>query len=143
VAKLSHAGVREPLWRKKLVEKMNLRDRSRLALTLERYNRFCNTGKDDDFGRPADTLAALAMPPFYAIPAYPCLLNTQGGPKRNARTQVLDSWDPPYRGSMQRASSDRWGFMYQSGGNLGECLAFGRVAGLHAAQETAMPSSSA
>ena len=30
-----------------------------------------------------------------------------------------------------------WGFMYQSGGNLGECLAFGRIAGLNAAQEKA------
>jgi succinate dehydrogenase/fumarate reductase flavoprotein subunit len=127
-----------------LVEKMNLRDRRRLAPTLERYNRFCNTGKDDDFGRPADTLAALEMPPFYAIPAYPCLLNTQGGPKRNARAQVLDSWDRPIpRLYAAGELGSMWGFMYQSGGNLGECLAFGRVAGLHAAQETAMPSSSA
>ena len=127
-----------------LAGKMSLRDDVRLAATLERYNRFCNTGKDDDFGRPADTLAALETPPFYAIPAYPCLLNTQGGPKRNARAQVLDSWDRPIpRLYAAGELGSMWGFMYQSGGNLGECLAFGRVAGLHAARETAMPSSSA
>lgn len=28
-----------------------------------------------------------------------------------------------------------WGFLYESGGNLGECLASGRMAGLHVASE--------
>jgi predicted oxidoreductase len=29
-----------------------------------------------------------------------------------------------------------WGFLYQSGGNLGECLGLGRMAGTNAAAES-------
>lgn len=125
-----------------LARKMNLRDDTRVVSTVARYNRFCNAGKDDDFGRPADSLATIETPPYYAIQAFPCLLNTQGGPKRNAKAQVLDPWDRPIpRLYAAGELGSIWGFMYQSGGNLGECLAFGRIAGLHAAREHARPSS--
>jgi succinate dehydrogenase/fumarate reductase flavoprotein subunit len=121
---------------------MNLRDDTQLVSTVARYNHACNVGKDDEFGRPADTLAAIETPPYYAIRAFPCLLNTQGGPKRNAKAQVLDPWDRPIpRLYAAGELGSIWGFMYQSGGNLGECLAFGRIAGLHAAREHTRPSS--
>lgn len=45
-----------------LARKMKLRDDTRLVSTVARYNHFCNAGKDDDFGRPADSLAAIEPP---------------------------------------------------------------------------------
>jgi hypothetical protein len=38
-----------------------------LVDTIERYNRFCETGKDLDFGKPAGMLQPIKKPPFYAI----------------------------------------------------------------------------
>jgi fumarate reductase flavoprotein subunit len=35
--------------------------------TIERYNGFCETGKDLDFGKSAQMLKAIKKPPFYAI----------------------------------------------------------------------------
>jgi fumarate reductase flavoprotein subunit len=35
--------------------------------TIERYNRFCETGKDPDFGKSAQYLKPIRRPPFYAI----------------------------------------------------------------------------
>ena len=32
----------------------------------------------------------IVRPPFYAIACEPVLINTQGGPKRNAKAQVMD-----------------------------------------------------
>lgn len=119
-----------------LAEKMHLPAKNKLETTVSRYNQFCAEGMDRDFARSSDTLTPLVTPPFYAIEAFPCLLNTQGGPKRNARAQVLDPWDRPIpRLYAAGELGSIWGFMYQSGGNLGECLAFGRIAGLNAAQE--------
>jgi fumarate reductase flavoprotein subunit len=38
-----------------------------LVDTIERYNKFCETGKDLDFGKPAQNLQKIEKPPFYAI----------------------------------------------------------------------------
>ena len=35
--------------------------------TIERYNSFCDTGKDLDFGKPAGMLKKINKPPYYAI----------------------------------------------------------------------------
>ena len=42
-------------------------DPTTFEATIERYNKFCETGKDLDFGKPAESLHALRKPPFYAI----------------------------------------------------------------------------
>lgn len=119
-----------------LARKMGLPDAKGIETSVARYNQFCAEGVDRDFARSRDTLTPLATPPFHAIKAFPCLLNTQGGPKRNAKAQVLDPWDRPIpRLYAAGELGSIWGFMYQSGGNLGECLAFGRIAGMNAARE--------
>jgi len=38
-----------------------------LADTIARYNSFCETGKDLDFGKPAGKLQKIEKPPFYAV----------------------------------------------------------------------------
>jgi fumarate reductase flavoprotein subunit len=35
--------------------------------TVKRYNQFCENGKDEDFGKPAENLHAIKTPPFYAV----------------------------------------------------------------------------
>lgn len=119
-----------------LAGKMNLTANDKLKMTVGRYNEFCAGGQDADFFRRPDTLTPLTTPPFYAIKVFPCLLNTQGGPKRNSKAQVLDPWNRPIpRLYAAGELGSIWGFMYQSGGNLGECMAFGRIAGIQAASE--------
>ncbi len=127
---------------RELASKMDFPAENQLELTVARYNDFCARGEDADFFRKRDTLTPLATPPYYAIKVFPCLLNTQGGPKRNAKAQVLDPWNRPIpRLYAAGELGSIWGFMYQSGGNLGECLAFGRIAGTHAAGEKLRDSS--
>ena len=42
-------------------------DPATFEATIERYNKFCETGQDLDFGKPAESLHAIRKPPFYAI----------------------------------------------------------------------------
>jgi len=49
-----------------LALKMKIDPRA-LVDTIERYNKFCETGKDLDFGKPAQNLQKIEKPPFYAI----------------------------------------------------------------------------
>jgi succinate dehydrogenase/fumarate reductase flavoprotein subunit len=74
---------------------------------------------------------------LYGLPLWPCLLNTQGGPKRNSRGQILDVWGNPIKRLYSAGElGSIWGFLYQSGGNLAECLGFGRRVGTLAAAES-------
>jgi predicted oxidoreductase len=50
---------------------------------------------DPDFDRPKENLVAIEKPPFYAMKLFPTMVNTQGGPKRNSKCQVLDPFDQP------------------------------------------------
>jgi len=34
---------------------------------------------------------------LYGLPVWPCLLNTQGGPKRKSRGQILNVWGKPIK----------------------------------------------
>jgi len=108
---------------------------TQLAETLSAYQSSCKQGTDPEFGRSKETLVEFHGS-LYGLPLWPCLLNTQGGPKRNARGQILDAWGQPIKrlyGAGELGSI--WGFQYQSGGNLSECLASGRMAGVNAAAE--------
>jgi succinate dehydrogenase/fumarate reductase flavoprotein subunit len=108
---------------------------NQLAKTLSAYQGFCKQANDSEFGRSKETLIEFHGD-LYGVPLWPCLLNTQGGPKRNARGQILNVWGQPIKrlyGAGELGSI--WGFQYQSGGNLCECLASGRMAGFNAASE--------
>ncbi|MBI4258071.1 MAG: FAD-binding protein [Thaumarchaeota archaeon] len=107
-----------------------------LRQTFERYNRFCDEGVDGDFGRIRETLVPIRGSPIYAMEIWPCLLNTQGGPKRNSRAQILDAFGKPIPGLYGSGElGSAWSNFYQGGGNLAECLVFGRIAGRGAAKE--------
>lgn len=75
--------------------------------------------------------------PFYAIKMAYNVLNTQGGPERNTKAEILDVNDKPIphlygAGELGGINANQ----YQGGGNLAECLIFGKIAGEQAANVT-------
>ena len=106
-----------------------------LENTVREYNLGCEKG-EDVLGRSKDKLVALGPGPYYAMKLWPCLLNTQGGPRRNVKGQVLyPDGTPICRLYSAGELGSLFGLLYQGAGNLGECLAFGRIAGREAANE--------
>ena len=104
--------------------------------TVVRYNALCVDGLDPEYGRAVETLLPLMKPPYYALQLWPCLFNTQGGPKRNAKAQVLDVWGNPIRRLYSAGElGSLWHRNYPGAGNVSEALAFGRIAGVNAAME--------
>ena len=102
--------------------------------TVREYNLGCEKG-EDPLGRPKDKLNALGPGPYYAMKLWPCLLNTQGGPRRNVKGEVLYPDGNPIPGLYSAGElGSLFGFLYQGAGNLAECLAFGRIAGREAAK---------
>jgi succinate dehydrogenase/fumarate reductase flavoprotein subunit len=107
-----------------------------LTATVERYNANCRAGADEDFGR-TDGLQALETPPYYAVKAEPCLLNTQGGPRRDARARILDVFGEPIPGLFGAGElGSIWSSLYPGSGNISEALIFGRIAGREAASSS-------
>ena len=108
-----------------------------LDRTVKTYNLYCERGTDPDFGREALDLAPLVRPPFYATKLWPGGPNTQGGPKRNCKAQVLNTRGSPIPRLYSAGElGSIFGMIYPSGGfNLAECIAFGRIAGENAVRE--------
>lgn len=115
-------------------------DAATLKTTIENYNSYCEAGKDPEFGRAASTLTPIKGPPFHAIPLYPGLVSTTGGPAVNGKHQVLD----PDGNVMPRLySAGTCGSVITrvysvTGGNLGGCMASGRISGRNAAAEKSL-----
>ncbi len=139
-----------------------------LVETITKYNEYCANGYDPDFHRgepyyeygspnmggdssaeitgartekqeviPAFDLVPLEAP-FYAIELYPCLINTQGGPKRNVNGELVDAEGnaiPRLYGAGE--FGDIYGYLYNGGGNVSEAMASGRLAARHAGSLTA------
>ncbi|MFB3778234.1 MAG: FAD-dependent oxidoreductase [Bryobacteraceae bacterium] len=104
-----------------------------LEATIARYNEHCAKQVDPDFGRPKGSLVALDKPPYYAVKLYPTMYNTQGGPKRNAKCQIVDPFDQPIpRLYSAGEMGSFWGWMYNGGGNNAECLCTGQIAARNA-----------
>ncbi|MDO4937361.1 MAG: FAD-dependent oxidoreductase [Sutterellaceae bacterium] len=111
-------------------ENCNRMDGATLAETVKRFNKFCDDKKDLDFDRRAKTLEPLSEGPFYAVPLVAGGPNTKGGLAADAKRRVLD-WDykPIPRLFAVGEVASVLKFVYQSGGNLTECVVFGQVAG--------------
>ncbi len=107
-----------------------------LEATVDRWNSQCAAGEDTDFGRTL-MLTPLAKGPFYAVEMSPSMLNTQGGPRRNEHGQIVrPDGSPIPRLYSSGELGSIYSYLYQGTGNLGECLAFGRVSGRNAVAET-------
>jgi hypothetical protein len=111
-------------------------DPKALVDSVERWNRHAEAKHDADFGRRL-MLSPIINGPFYAIELSPSMLNTQGGPRRNEKAQIVrpDGSPIPRLYSAGELGSI-YSYLYQGTGNIGECLAFGRISGRNAAAET-------
>jgi succinate dehydrogenase/fumarate reductase flavoprotein subunit len=113
-----------------------LTDPSMLEQSVARWNGYCAAGKDQEFGR-SEKLAPLETPPFYSVEMYPGGFNTCGGPRKNGKSQVLDTKKIPiprlYTAGVLGSTA---GHIYSlAGHNWAEFMAFGRIAGRNAASE--------
>lgn len=108
-----------------------------LKKTVEDYNICCERKEDPQFHRPRQNLVPLKAPPFFAIKLWPGSANTQGGPRRNYRAQVINvDGEPIPRLYAAGELGSIYGMLYPTGGgNIAECIAFGRIAGENAVKE--------
>ena len=102
-----------------------------LRRTVERFNSFVVSGKDEDFNRPAPP-HKIEKPPFYAAWATPVLHDTRAGLRINARGQVVDMKGNVIAG-LYSGGESAGGFSMHG---LPRCLCQGFIAGRHAAAET-------
>jgi succinate dehydrogenase/fumarate reductase flavoprotein subunit len=105
-----------------------------LARTVADFNSFAKNGRDYQFERAPESMRALAGETYYAAAFEPVILNTQGGPRRNKNAEVIDTQGNPIP---HLYSAGELGgicvFQYNAGGNLAECMVFGKIAGTNAA----------
>lgn len=116
-----------------LANKMNV-PAENLKDTISQFNQFAKNGEDLQFGRTADSMEEFDDGKLFAIKLAPAVLNTQGGPEHNEKAEILNTNNEPIP---HLYSAGELGGMcvnrYQGGGNLAECLIFGKIAGEQAA----------
>lgn len=101
--------------------------------TVESYNEYCDKGIDEEFDSDPENMGPLEEPPYYALPLYPGGPNTKGGIMANPERQVLNRDGDPIPNLYTAGEiSSAFKFVYQGGGNLAECIVFGRIAGQNA-----------
>lgn len=127
-------------------------DAQEFMASVERYNELCTKGHDDDFGKAAEKMHAIATPPFKAI-TYDMLkhtsvldvscmrlLVTMGGLVTNDNAQVLDDDLRPIAGLYAVGNTQGCRFVDDypfslSGASHGAALTYGYLAGKHVAQQ--------
>ncbi len=120
-----------------LADKINV-DPVGLQETIAKYNGYCTSGSDNDFKRSPESLLAIDTPPYYAIECCIGIINTQGGPRRNAKSQVLSAYNrtPIPRLYSGGEFGSLWSFLYPGGMNLVECITSGIISGRNAVKES-------
>lgn len=113
-----------------LAEKMKV-DAATLQATFDAYNAQAASGNDSAFGRKAETMRVLEGP-LYAVQIYPTQYNTQGGPKRNAKSQTLDAFGEviPHLYTCGECGAG-YAWVYNGGWNIEEAM----ITGVWAAQD--------
>jgi len=114
-------------------------DPATLATTIKRYNELAASGKDIDFGKPADQLFPINTPPFYGIHRTLRLSAICSGVLVDDNHQCLDAGGSPIKGLY--AVGNLGGGFYGGvdypltvyGLSLGRCYTFGYLAGRHVA----------
>lgn len=117
-----------------LAEKIGF-EPSVLKDSLDRFNKAAKEHNDPEFRRDPATLRALEGNTIYAVRMEQTMLNTQGGPRRNAEAEILDTKGKPIP---HLFSAGEFGGIcanqYQGGNNIAECLIWGKIAGENAAK---------
>jgi len=114
-------------------------DPAGLVGTIEKWNQYCQEGKDPDFARPI-LLSPVDTPPYYGAATYPGFAATQGGIKINTKSEVLDalSHEPISRLYAAGCGAASYGRLYPGCGSMvNEIIVTGRIAGKNVAKEEA------
>jgi succinate dehydrogenase/fumarate reductase flavoprotein subunit len=113
-----------------------------LKATIEKYNKFCKTKIDEDYGKRPGLLIPVERPPFFAeISKSPWLLCISGGLRTNTKMQVLDKNEQviPSLYAVGTIVGDMYSGIYtfmEPGHNLGaNCVTFGYLVGKDISQE--------
>lgn len=116
-----------------LAEKINVPADS-LIETVERYNKWCDTGTDNDFGVPERFLSPVRRAPFYATKVNAWLLSLPHGLHVDQNSQVLTEDDEPIGGlyAVGNAQGDFFANSYPvtlPGTSHGRSITFGYLVG--------------
>jgi len=112
--------------------------RRNFLATIKRYNRFCATGRDEDFGKDVQLLNAVDTPPYYAEPKEGSdignMMVTCGGLLTNEYQNVLNQKRDPIPGlyATGNCCGRRFGLQYSTpiaGVSIGIAMTLGREAG--------------
>jgi succinate dehydrogenase/fumarate reductase flavoprotein subunit len=111
-----------------LANKLHVEE-SLLQQSVDDYNSAALAGAADSFGREPGDMIPIDTGPFYAAAVWPVLINTQGGPRRNGRSEVLRPDGSPIPGLFSAGElGSMWTRLYPGAGNVSEALVFGRIA---------------
>ncbi len=134
-----------------LAKKLKI-DTANFVATVKRYNELVASGKDSDFGKPAEQLYPIDTPPFYGIHRTMRISTICSGLVVDENHQCLDADAKPIKGLY--AIGNLGGGFYGGpdypltvfGLSLGRCYTFGYLTGRHVANlnksqntTTAMP----
>ena len=98
--------------------------------TLDKWNEAVESGVDEDFRRPQETMTKVQKPPFLVGEIWPVVSNTQGGPKHDTKQRIINTFNEPIPRLYEAGElGSIWGFLYLGGGNLSECFITGKIAG--------------
>jgi succinate dehydrogenase/fumarate reductase flavoprotein subunit len=113
-----------------------------LKATIKRYNEFCKTKIDENYGKRPGLLIPVERPPFFGETSKsPWLLCISGGLRTNIKMQVLDKSEKVIPGlyAVGTIVGDMYSGIYtfmEPGHNLGaNCVTFGYLVGKEIAQE--------
>lgn len=109
-----------------------------LTAEIERYNRFCGSGDDRDYGKPAEFLLPISTAPYYMAEVRPCTVNwTAYGLRIDADCRVLHESGTEIPGlfAAGECTGGVLGRAYVGSGNsLANSCVMGRTAGEVAAR---------
>lgn len=126
-------------------------DKVGLKAEVERFNGFCKTGVDEDFGRgcrafdrahgdptikPNPNLGTIEQGPFYAVAIFPGDVGTAGGVVADEYARVLKEDGSVIEGlyAVGNSTASVFGRCYPAAGaSIGASFTFGYIAALHSA----------
>lgn len=115
-----------------LAEKIGVEPENVIAAAQD-INEAFDSGRSAQYERPHETLTPIRKAPFYAIKMGPTMYNTDGGPVRSARAEVMDTDGNPIPHLFSCGDlGSIFSHLYNGGGNIGECTVFGRIAARNA-----------
>lgn len=113
-------------------------DPKNLQATVDKYNGYVVSGKDEEFGRTKVMDLKITKPPFYAMgPMRNNVALVLGGLRVNANAQALDPYGNVIHGlyAVGELMGGVHGSQYYGGTAVGKAFTFGYLAGKNAASE--------